>query len=136
MQYDRQESIELFNGTFPNGFAWEVIKVFSPPPKVGFSWRHWGRFSGQRSLLVSINTRLDCYQNDPSSGTFKGNQGDGQTVNVYGFAVATVNEKLQIQTIEIYYDQAEFMNALQQKTAGMILVNHRKCNSSQTLKFF
>ena len=61
------------------------------------------------------------WQNDPSSGTFKGNQGDGQTVNVYGFAVATVNEKLQIQTIEIYYDQAEFIKALQHKTAGMIL---------------
>ena len=61
------------------------------------------------------------WQNDPSSGTFKGNQGDGQTVNVYGFAVAKVNEKLQIQTIEIYYDQAEFMKALHPKTEGMIL---------------
>ena len=48
-KYNRQESHNLFNNTFPNGFAFEVLKVFSPPPKVGFSWRHWGQFSGKRS---------------------------------------------------------------------------------------
>ena len=72
-------------------------------------------------------------------GTYKATQGDGQTVNVYGFAVAKVNEKLQIENIEVpdiifisklstgynclmttkyirdevYYDQAEFMKTLQ-----------------------
>ena len=34
-------------------------------------------------------------------GTYKATQGDGQTVNVYGFAVAKVNEKLQIENIEV-----------------------------------
>ena len=34
-------------------------------------------------------------------GTYKETQGDGQTVNVYGFAIANVNEKLQIENIEV-----------------------------------
>ena len=77
-------------------------------------------------------------ENDLILGTYKETQGDGQTVNVYGFAIANVNEKLQIENIEVpdiifskfptgyyclmttkyirdevYYDQAEFMRTLQ-----------------------
>ena len=57
-KYNRQESHSLFNNTFPNGFAWEVLKVFSPPPKVGFSWRHWGQFSGMRSFPVNMRVQI------------------------------------------------------------------------------
>ena len=46
-----------------------------------------------------------CYhendRDDPFSGTYNGNLGDGKTINVYGFAVAKVNEKLQIENIEV-----------------------------------
>ena len=145
-KYNRQESHALFNNTFPNGFAFEVLKVFSPPPKVGFSWRHWGKSYGKRSFLITIIFSWLCRKNDREwfviLGTYKETQGDGQTVNVYGFAIANVNEKLQIENIEVpdiifskfptlgptgyyclmttkyirdevYYDQAEFMRTLQ-----------------------
>ena len=52
-KYNLQESQALFNDAFPNGFAWEVLKVFSAPPKVGFSWHHWGTFSGTRLFPVN-----------------------------------------------------------------------------------
>merc|ERR1712226_1612358 len=34
-------SHDIFRGTFKDGFPWEVLQVFSAPPKVVFSWRHW-----------------------------------------------------------------------------------------------
>ena len=40
-------------------------------------------------------------RDDPFSGTYNGNQGDGKTVHVYGFNVATVNEKSQIVNVEV-----------------------------------
>merc|ERR1712187_371314 len=56
-------------------------------PKVGFTWRHWGRFTG----------------------TYEENQGKGQLVEMFGFGTATVNEKLQLTKVEIYYDADEFL---------------------------
>jgi hypothetical protein len=34
-------------------FAWEVIEVYSGPPKVGFRWRHWGWMKSDYSALNS-----------------------------------------------------------------------------------
>lgn len=39
-------SHNLFRGAFLSGFPWEVIEVFSPPPKITFTWRHWATFNG------------------------------------------------------------------------------------------
>merc|ERR1719451_238049 len=39
------ETHETFRGAFA-AFPWEVLKVFSGPPRVAFSWRHWGHFTG------------------------------------------------------------------------------------------
>ena len=85
-----ESSHKLFRGTFPGGFVWEVLDVFSGPPVVGFSWRHWGRFSGK----------------------YKENVGDGQTVQLFGFGVATVNESLQFTNIQVYFKPDEFLQAL------------------------
>lgn len=55
-------------------FPWEVLEVFSGPLTVGFSWRHWGTFTGE----------------------YDGHKGRGEIVEVYGFGTATVNDKLQL----------------------------------------
>eukprot|EP00252_Welwitschia_mirabilis_P025127 TRINITY_DN772_c0_g1_i1.p1 TRINITY_DN772_c0_g1~~TRINITY_DN772_c0_g1_i1.p1 ORF type:complete len:235 (-),score=17.90 TRINITY_DN772_c0_g1_i1:773-1477(-) len=39
-------SHEIFKRVFPGGFAWEVLKVYSPPPRACFKFRHWGRMAG------------------------------------------------------------------------------------------
>ena len=52
-----------------------MLKVLTPPPTVTFSWRHWAYFTGK----------------------YKENKGNGELVELYGFAVVKVNEDLKIQ---------------------------------------
>ena len=84
-----EESHDKFHDAFA-AFPWEVLDVYSPPPKVAFTWRHWGEFTG----------------------TYDGNQGQGQLVDMFGFATATVNDKLQLTDVEVFYDPAEFIDVL------------------------
>lgn len=65
----------LFKEAFPDAFPWEVLKVFSGPPKVAFSWRHWAHFTG----------------------AYQGHQGKGELVEMFGFATATVSADLKLQ---------------------------------------
>ncbi|WAQ99185.1 PRPX-like protein, partial [Mya arenaria] len=39
-----ETSHKMFHDVFKNGFAWEVLEVYSGPPKVSFTWRHWGKW--------------------------------------------------------------------------------------------
>jgi hypothetical protein len=86
------ETHETFRGAFA-AFPWEVLKVFSGPPRVAFSWRHWGHFTG----------------------TYKGNKGKGELINLTGFATATVTADLKLQEVEIFSKPAEFLEALEGK---------------------
>lgn len=90
-KYGCEESQKMFHGAFDNGFAWEVLNVYTGPPSVGFQWRHFGRYTG----------------------SFRGKQGDGEMINMYGFAVATTDDNGKICTIQIYYKPEEFLMALE-----------------------
>lgn len=83
------DSTKQFTTAFQT-FSWEVVKVFSGPPVVSFSWRHWGKFDGKFNEI----------------------QGQGQHVEVFGFAMAEVNDKLQFEKVMIYYDADEFIEQL------------------------
>lgn len=96
--YDYQnETFESSHGkfryAFPEGFPWEILEVFSPPPKVAFSWRHWAVFSGE----------------------FEGHKGSGETINMTGFGVVTLNESNKMTKLEIYFDPDSFINVLRGK---------------------
>jgi hypothetical protein len=82
-----------FRYAFPEGFPFEVLQVFSGPPKVSFSWRHWAVFSGE----------------------FDGNQGTGETINMTGFGVVTFNDDLKAKRIDIYFDPTSFLDVLRGK---------------------
>lgn len=73
-----------------------MIEVFSGPPTVGFSWRHWAHFTG----------------------TFEENSGDGQLVEMYGFAIATVNDKLQLCNVNLFYNAENFIKILRGQKAA------------------
>eukprot|EP00271_Cylindrocystis_brebissonii_P002743 TRINITY_DN13543_c0_g1_i1.p1 TRINITY_DN13543_c0_g1~~TRINITY_DN13543_c0_g1_i1.p1 ORF type:complete len:263 (+),score=60.27 TRINITY_DN13543_c0_g1_i1:194-982(+) len=88
---DFHSSHNLFREAYPEGFAWEVLDVFSPPPVVAFSWRHWANFTG----------------------TYKGRKGTGELLEMYGFAVVTVDAELKVCTIKIYYKPDEFMEVME-----------------------
>uniref|UniRef100_A0A2N9E288 Pathogen-related protein n=1 Tax=Fagus sylvatica TaxID=28930 RepID=A0A2N9E288_FAGSY len=59
-----ESSHDVFRSTFPHGFAWEVISVYSGPSEIAFKFRHWGYFEGP----------------------FKGNAPTGEVVQFYGLA--------------------------------------------------
>ena len=82
-----------FRYAFPEGFPFEVLQVFSGPPKVTFTWRHWAVFSGE----------------------FEGNQGTGETINMTGFGVILLNDDMKAKRIDIYFDPTSFLDVLRGK---------------------
>ena len=93
-----ESSAKIFHSTFPQGFPWEVLQVYSGPPNVTFKWRHWGHFQG----------------------AYKDFAPTGETVEVIGISVAHVTDDLKILSVEHYFDNNLFLEKL---TAGSTLVN-------------
>jgi len=84
-----ESSHKVFLSAFPHGFPFEVLEVYSGPPKVAFTWRHWATFAGE----------------------YKGNKGRGEVVELTGFGLATL-EDMKICDLEIYYDPTYFIQVL------------------------
>jgi hypothetical protein len=78
---------KLFKDAMPRGFAWEVLEVFSGPPNVSFTWRHWGYFEGP----------------------YKEHQPTGKLVEIFGHTIARVNDKLQIEELSLFFDPGELI---------------------------
>ncbi|KAL5008192.1 hypothetical protein ScPMuIL_013773 [Solemya velum] len=83
-------SHKLFKTVFPTGFAWELLELFSGPPNVSFSWRHWGKWDGK------------YYDVEPT----------GETIELLGFCVSRVTEDLKVKKLEIYYDPNPMLTQL------------------------
>lgn len=92
------ETHHAFKDAFA-AFPWEVLKVFSGPPVVSFSWRHWAHFTGK----------------------YKDNKGKGELVNMYGFGTATVSADVKLETVNIYYKPEEFLEVLEGKKPASVL---------------
>ena len=88
-----ESSAKLFHTSFPKGFPWEVLEVYSGPPNVTFKWRHWGTFSG----------------------SYKDYAPTGEVVEIIGMSVARVTDDLKILALEHYFDNTKFLAKL---TAG------------------
>ena len=93
-----QDSHDLFHSTFAS-FPWEVLEVFTGPPVVAFSWRHWGHFTGE----------------------YKGNKGKGEFIDITGYAFAAVNDKLQLCDCQIFFDKDTFLEVLEGKKSAEVL---------------
>jgi len=88
-----ESSHDLFHSTFPQGFPWEVLEVYSGPPNVSFKWRHWGHFNG----------------------VYKDFTPTGETIEIIGMSLARVTDDLKIISLEHYFDNSLFLEKL---TAG------------------
>eukprot|EP00438_Fugacium_kawagutii_P001118 Skav218109 [mRNA] locus=scaffold759:178143:178955:- [translate_table: standard] len=84
-----EESHEKFHDAFA-AFPWELLEVFSGPPSVAFTWRHWGEFTG----------------------SYEGHRGQGELLEMFGFGVATVDEQLRLVDVEIFYKPETFLEVL------------------------
>ena len=86
-----ESSHQLFRGAFVNGFAWEVLEVFSGPPRVAFTWRHWGTFNGE----------------------YNGRKGQGENIELYGFTIVVLSNEGKIVELEVYAKMDPFLRGLQ-----------------------
>lgn len=98
---DFDSSPSKFHTAFPGGFPWEVLAVFSGPPRISFSWRHWASFDG----------------------TYLDREGDNKTFELYGFGSLDVTEDLKVKNIEIFYKPDEFLKALHRDIPAEALSN-------------
>lgn len=94
-----EESHVAFKKCFGEGFAWEVLEVYSGPPIVTFKWRHFGRMTNYFSCPGLSGL---VYKVDPTN----------KMVKLYGMCKATVNEKYQIQDLQIFYDPSQLFTQL------------------------
>ncbi|XP_052808675.1 uncharacterized protein LOC128237294 [Mya arenaria] len=85
-----QQSHDIFRTALPGGFAWEVLDVYSGPPDVSFTWRHWGNWEGH-------------YNEVPPTG---------ENIEMIGHCVARVTDQLKIQSIDVYYDPNSMLSKL------------------------
>ncbi|MGJ5676177.1 MAG: SnoaL-like polyketide cyclase [Nostochopsis sp.] len=90
LEENLESSNQLFSSTFPEGFLWEVLDVYSLPPKIVFKWRHWGKFKGN----------------------FKNFQPTGETIEIIGMSYAEITEDFKIITLEHFFDSQQFWQSL------------------------
>ena len=94
-----EESHETFKRAFGEGFAWEVLEVYSPPPNVSFKWRHFGRMTDSfacRDLSGLV------YKTEPTK----------RMIQIFGMCKATMSCDMKIQDLEIFYDPSQLFNQL------------------------
>merc|ERR1711972_521665 len=85
----------IFSNAFPDGFAWECLEVLAGPPKVFFKWRHFGAYTGKYVDNQGIE-----------------HIGNGKIIDLYGMCIAVVNDKLEIESLDVYYNPADMIKPL------------------------
>eukprot|EP00927_Polykrikos_kofoidii_P037430 TRINITY_DN3157_c0_g1_i5.p1 TRINITY_DN3157_c0_g1~~TRINITY_DN3157_c0_g1_i5.p1 ORF type:complete len:249 (+),score=37.59 TRINITY_DN3157_c0_g1_i5:165-911(+) len=94
-----QETFEsankIWSEVFTEGFAWELLEVYSGPPSVTFSWRHFGKFTGK---YTDKNGREYAPTNE--------------IVNLQGICIARVDDNLMIDELEVFYNPLDVIDPL------------------------
>lgn len=95
---DFASSHKTFKRMMPT-FAWEVLEVYSGPPTVSFRWRHWGTMKND---YVGLN-------NKGEKVTVKAH---GGPIDIQGVTVATVNDKVQLQSVRTWFDPMDMFRQI------------------------
>lgn len=103
MHNDFEQSHKTFKRMMPT-FAWEVLEVYAGPPVVAFRWRHWGQFK-------------DDYSGFDPEGKKVTLPAHGGLIDIEGVAVAKVNDKLQLQSVEVWFDPQAMFRQMVEKPA-------------------
>ncbi|KAL4863502.1 hypothetical protein BDV12DRAFT_177424, partial [Aspergillus spectabilis] len=88
-------------------FAWEVKEVYSGPPVVVFRWRHWGVMRGD---YTGVN----------EDGETVKVKAHGGVIDIEGIVVAKVNDKLQLQKIDVWFDPMDMFRQIAKNEKGEI----------------
>ncbi|QIX01156.1 hypothetical protein AMS68_006673 [Peltaster fructicola] len=95
---DFATSHKTFKRMMPT-FAWEVLEVYSGPPRVAFRWRHWGEM---RSDYVGFNNKGEKI-------TAKAH---GGKIDIEGVTVAEVDDKVRLRKVETWFDPMEMFRQI------------------------
>jgi hypothetical protein len=98
------DSHKLFKRAL-RAFSWEVIKVYSPPPTVAFKWRHWGKNDGDVSIETSSGAKYEA-------------KASHKVIEVFGVSIAKVNDHFQIEELEVFFDPADSVTQIFDKSNG------------------
>ncbi|KAE9992795.1 hypothetical protein EG327_007719 [Venturia inaequalis] len=93
-------------------FAWEVLEVYSGPPKVAFRWRHWGQMKND---YVGFNNRAEKV-------TAKAH---GGWIDIQGITVADLDGDMKIVHLETWFDPMDMFRQIAPKG----IVNKQPMNS-------
>ncbi|KAJ4831820.1 hypothetical protein Tsubulata_010189 [Turnera subulata] len=85
-----------FTTAFPQGFALEVLQVYSGPPVIVYKFRHWGYMEGP----------------------FKGHPPTGELIQVFGIGIFEVDENMKVVRVEIFMDRGELLGGLMKSCGG------------------
>ncbi|XP_019174364.1 PREDICTED: pathogen-related protein-like [Ipomoea nil] len=81
----------VFRTAFRRGFAIEVLQVYSGPPKIVYSFRHWGYMEGP----------------------FKGYAPTGEIAQFFGMGIFEIDEESnKIVKAEMFFDGGELLGGL------------------------
>lgn len=100
-QISFEESHLIFKKCLSDGFAWEVLQVYSSSPNVTFTWRHFG------PMMNSFHCRAlsgQSYQSDPTK----------QMIELFGMCKVTINSLFQIEDLQVFYDPNQLFQQLTQ----------------------
>jgi len=95
---DFTSSHKTFKRMMPT-FAWEVLEVYSGPPQVSFRWRHWGYMKNDYEGVNNMGEKVTC-------------KAHGGLLEIEGVTVATVNDQLQLQKVETWFDPLEMFRQM------------------------
>ncbi|KAF7596828.1 hypothetical protein BBP40_012428 [Aspergillus hancockii] len=101
---DFETSHKAFKRMMPT-FAWEVTEVYSGPPTVIFKWRHWG---------VMANDYVGY--NDQGEKTRV--KAHGGLIDIQGIVIAKVNEKLELEKIDVWFDPLDMFRQIARESKG------------------
>jgi hypothetical protein len=128
---DFESSHKTFQRMMPT-FAWEVLEVYSGPPKVAFKWRHWGVMKND---YVGYNEYVEprhlCMFREgfsanswllPNSKKQKVRvKAHGGPIDIQEVTVATVNSGLKVEKLETWFDPLAMFK--QVSTDGEVLID-------------
>lgn len=87
---DPHKSHQVFRQALKSGFALEILKVYSPPPRVLFKFRHWGYMTGN----------LKCPMRSGQEINVTAHQGK---VELIGVTAIKLNESWKIEEMEFFF---------------------------------
>ena len=91
--YDSVDNIS--KQVFPKGFPVEILEVYSGPPSISCTWRHWGEHAGPYQAA-------DDTMYKPT----------GKRIELFGQGVIKVTTNMQITEMQMYFDTATFIKEL------------------------